>query len=543
MKRAAILVLSSALGSGAHASVVISNAATSQMDCSDGVCTATAKIATLNVGELETMLAASDVTVNTGAGAVTISVNAPLAWASASRLTLNADQNVSIKRPVVVEGTAGLTIGAGAINFYPRGSIAFWDTTSSLSIAGHDYTLVGNLASLNASVISNPAGFYALANDYDAKGNVFPSDAAVTAPLKGSFEGLGHKVANFTLSANDDSEIGLFKEIDGRAADLSMTGGGIVCDLINSDAVVGMFVARNKGKLRNIKVSGTIDCANAAHVGGVAGDNTASGVLLQAVSSVALIQSNVQIAGGVAGTNAGRITQGSASGSVAGATAGGLVGSTTGSVRESFATGAVSSANGYELGGLAGFASGSIAGCFASGDVGAKSYAGGLVGYASSAVIDSSFATGTATGGRAAGGLIGGAGAKAGIVDSYARGDAEATNAKLGAAGGLVGTFSNGDTIGTSYSTGKAGGGRNNGGLIGAVSFSALLSDAYWDLDTSGIADPAKGIGNIADYPGATGLTTAQLQSQVPTGFDPSVWAGRAGINDGLPYLIANPPQ
>ena len=42
--------------------------------------------------------------------------------------------------------------------------------------------------------------------------------------------------------------------------------------------------------------------------------------------------------------------------------------------------------------------------------------------------------------------------------------------------------------------------------------------------------------------PGITGLTTAQLQSGLPAGFDPSIWAESPNINGGLPYLITNPP-
>jgi len=46
----------------------------------------------------------------------------------------------------------------------------------------------------------------------------------------------------------------------------------------------------------------------------------------------------------------------------------------------------------------------------------------------------------------------------------------------------------------------------------------------------------------MADDPGITGLTDAQLKSGLPTGFDPSVWAQSPSINNGYPYLIANPP-
>lgn len=42
---------------------------------------------------------------------------------------------------------------------------------------------------------------------------------------------------------------------------------------------------------------------------------------------------------------------------------------------------------------------------------------------------------------------------------------------------------------------------------------------------------------------GVAGLTTEQLQSGLPAGFDPSIWGEDAKINHGLPYLLANPPE
>ena len=39
----------------------------------------------------------------------------------------------------------------------------------------------------------------------------------------------------------------------------------------------------------------------------------------------------------------------------------------------------------------------------------------------------------------------------------------------------------------------------------------------------------------LANNPGITGLTTAQLQSGLPAGFNPSIWAESASINGGLP--------
>jgi hypothetical protein len=109
--------------------------------------------------------------------------------------------------------------------------------------------------------------------------------------------------------------------------------------------------------------------------------------------------------------------------------------------------------------------------------------------------------------------------------------------------GGLVG--GNGATIATSYSTGavSAGNGGVVGGFAGADQSHGGLSNSYWDTTTSGITNPSQGAGSPANDPGITGLTTAQLQFALPAGFDPAIWAESPSINNGLPYLINNPPQ
>ncbi len=55
-----------AASAAAHATVVVSNAATQHMSCSAGICTPTAQNAVLNAGDLQSMLASSDVKIVTG---------------------------------------------------------------------------------------------------------------------------------------------------------------------------------------------------------------------------------------------------------------------------------------------------------------------------------------------------------------------------------------------------------------------------------------------------------------------------------------------
>ncbi|MGD0192496.1 MAG: GLUG motif-containing protein [Rhizomicrobium sp.] len=159
---------------------------------------------------------------------------------------------------------------------------------------------------------------------------------------------------------------------------------------------------------------------------------------------------------------------------------------------------------------------------------------GGLVGQ-NTGTIDSCFAAGNVTvagNGQRVGGLVGWNDAS--ISNSYARGNAKAgINSDVG---GLIGADVN--FVEYSYSTGSVTGGENGsvGGFAGLDDIAA--TDDYWDTTTSG-TDYGVGGGNIE---GLTGLTSKQLQSGLPTGFDPTIWAESSKINGGFPYLIANPP-
>ena len=78
------------------------------------------------------------------------------------------------------------------------------------------------------------------------------------------------------------------------------------------------------------------------------------------------------------------------------------------------------------------------------------------------------------------------------------------------------------------------------GGLIGNDLGANDLTDTYWDTDTSG---QSHGVGNNTAYPGVTGLTTAQFQAGLPSGFSSLFWAEDPSINNGLPYLLPENPQ
>ncbi|HEX9159214.1 MAG TPA: GLUG motif-containing protein, partial [Rhizomicrobium sp.] len=179
-------------------------------------------------------------------------------------------------------------------------------------------------------------------------------------------------------------------------------------------------------------------------------------------------------------------------------------------------------------------------------------YCGGLVGLQggqySSPGISQSYATGSVTEPgsyvSSAGGLVGlHAGGK--ISNSYALGS---VTGGLWGTGGLVGADDDPwfGPISGSYATGAVTGakltGTNGiGGLIG--SDETTIRHTYWDRTTSEITNQSQGAGNIANAPGIMGLSDKKLKSGLPRGFNPTIWAESPDINNGLPYLIHNPPK
>ncbi len=197
---------------------------------------------------------------------------------------------------------------------------------------------------------------------------------------------------------------------------------------------------------------------------------------------------------------------------------GGLVGS-GGPIVDAYSTASVSGQ--FFVGGLVGLGI-SITDAYATGTVsGTGSGAGGLVGLESGGTIRNAYATGAVSGSNKAGGLVGQTtNFAATILNAYATGAVSGSTD----VGGLVGTTEgNSDTVTNVYATGAVHGSSSVGGLFG-IATGATISNAYWDTDTSGTSSSAAG----------TGLTTAQIQSALPSGFGGSNWSRGAGL---FPYL------
>jgi hypothetical protein len=245
----------------------------------------------------------------------------------------------------------------------------------------------------------------------------------------------------------------------------------------------GGLTYANEGLLFGDQVSGDFDSKRGCcGWGGLVGINE-YGTIIQSSADVHIVAAG---GGGLVGSNiGGTISLSQASGRLEGPTglfyAGGLVAQNQGYVEESFSSMAVSG--------------------------GASAYLGGLIGF-EQGVTSNSYATGAVTGGETAD------------------------------VGGLDGVAEGGETLITSYSTGAV---SAEGGVVGgfAGGNNDKFSNCYWDTTTSG-TNNGTGLGNQS---GLTGLTSQQLQSGLPSGFDPTIWAEDKKINHGFPYLINNPPQ
>ncbi len=233
--------------------------------------------------------------------------------------------------------------------------------------------------------------------------------------------------------------------------------------------------------------------------------------------------------GGLVGTaSSGTITNSYATGAVSGVNftgalvpgvnyTGGLIGINSGTVDGSYATGAVTGVT--NTGGLIGASTAVVQASHATGAVeGTGARTGGLIGQ-NTGSVQTSYATGAVSGATATGGLVAANGATGNVSSSYATGAVTGTGANVG---GLVGA-NNGGAVNSSYSTGAVTGtGGSVGGLVGLNTGTVVTS--YWDMQTSGWTVSA----------GGSGLTTAQLQGALPTGFNATNWGTGTGL---YPYL------
>jgi hypothetical protein len=504
------------------------------------VCTATAADAVLNATDLLVILKRHNTSIVSGSSAMDIVFNAPVHWTASTRLTLDAYRSITVAQPVISMGQGAMIVkvndggSGGDLMFGGKGRMAFWDLSSSLLINGERYTLVGDIATLAADVAAVSGGRYAFADNYDASADGAYSQSPVSV-FGGTFEGLGNTISHLTINGCCGLFFSLgFTNHPATVRDLILAG-EMLHGAEYTFPIGGLAGRSYQGAIIGVSlVGGSIAASQSGTSGGsipIGGLVGSGGQFVRSHSSARVTCEDYCWAGGLVGELGGSVTQSSASGPVTAginSIAGGLVGYMfSGSTLSlSFATGAVSVGDASGTSGI--------------------SAAGGLVGWSSSN-IDQSYATGAVSGGTRlsnqnaiyVGGLLG-----RGIAAQRSYATGSATVGAGGKVGGLAGEARSTELTQT-YSTGLVSGDPGRaGGFIGQdVQYGSTPVYNYWDLDTSGFSDPANGAGNVANDPGMTGLTTAQLQSSLPSGFDPAIWGQSPSINNGLPYLLALPPQ
>lgn len=150
---------------------------------------------------------------------------------------------------------------------------------------------------------------------------------------------------------------------------------------------------------------------------------------------------------------------------------------------------------------------------------------GGLFGLAAGGTqIDNAYATGSVSGSASVGGLVGQDATL--VTNSYATGAVDGSSQ----VGGLVGSTTADGAVSYSFASGAVTSQGAAGGLIGEFGDS-VVTDGYWDTQTSGQATSAGGLG----------LTTKQLEKALPAGFSSSVWGIEA--KKSMPYLLWQAPN
>ena len=547
--QAAFLLLGTVLGisaTPANAALVISKGPTQNVNCSAGVCTATAADAVLNVKDVKKFLRAGDLKIVSGSAAQDIDFAVKLQWTKPTRLTLDAFRSITFHEAVTVEGAGAVTLitndggTGGNHSFAGKGHITFWDLSSNLAINGNSYALVGDVKSLAAGIAAHPSRNYALARFYDASVDGTYADSPIITPFNGKFDGLGHAIANLSLTIRRKTtvEFGLFLKLGAQAVvrNIELQDFNYAYEVNLKRPIyhhAGMLAAENAGRIKDVVVTGgIISSGYGGCSGGIVGSNSGT-VLNSAVQSVDVVG---QGTGGIACGNTGLITQSHVNATVEGgfaSAAGGIAESNEGTISLSYSMGTVA------VEGDDGFL----------GDNG-EADAGGVA-VDNYGLVDRCFSLASVDGGGSsagqehesnswAGGLI--AKNYGEVLNSYEMGSViDADLFGVGVyVGGAIGEGYSGSEVTGTYSTGAISCPDCRGDIAGFIGVALASASAdYWNVNTTG---ESSGCG-YGDCEGVAGLTTSQFKSGLPAGFDPAVWGQSTNINNGYPYLLANPPR
>lgn len=445
----------------------------------------------------------------------TITVDDAISWNNGSRLTLLANDSITLNAAITaVDGDLGLdaatSITQNAATTTANGDLDF-DAGTSITLNAATTTANGDLALNSGTSILINAAIAAANGELELNaGTTIATGAGGTVSVgtltltNGAWSQVSATLPSFSAGTLDiDSGASFTRAVGG-------TGGAgspfLLADVFglqgisdgNNYALANSINAAPLSSFEPIDFAGGSLDGNGFTINNLSintfGFGGLFGILGSTVENLRINNASVSSGGGgiLAGINDGTISGVSVSGNFSSSDeqAGGLVGFNDGTIRDSFSTASVSVSTTE-----ADFA-----------------VAGGLVGE-NNGTIQRSHSTGTVSGSTAGDHAIGGlVGDNRGTIqDSYASGSVSGTNQNsapgdTASLGGLVGA-NNGGTVTRSYATGGASFSGPNapalGGLVGSNSGS--VSASFWNTETSGLATSS----------GGTGLTTAELQDTV----------------------------
>jgi UDP-3-O-[3-hydroxymyristoyl] glucosamine N-acyltransferase len=381
----------------------------------------------------------------------------------------------------------------------------------------------------------------------------------LVASFSGVFDGNHRTLANITYGTTTTDYAAPFRYLDGSAAvirNLRVTGATVTGRTYVS-AVAGALT--NGARVENSFASGTIatQTSGTGHAGvvgwcsgcavtdttasvTVVGSGSAGGLVGEVTGGATLLRDRATgnvtgggggkfggLVGSISGTS--RIEDCVASGNITSTASynGGLVGYATGAVviARSSASGSVS---GPTSGGLVGYldVGGVIRDASASGAVSGSGSTGGLVGVAvANTIVARSSASGAVSGATSVGGLIGDSGAH--IARSAATGTVTATGSN---SGGLVGTQATAGSIMDSYARGNVAGKDFSGGLVGMNERPIARAYATGNLTGSGVYR-----GGLVGYVTTTASVHRGFATGTLTGSSPGAVIGYIS---GTPVLV-----
>ncbi|WP_175943406.1 filamentous hemagglutinin N-terminal domain-containing protein [Caballeronia sp. BCC1704] len=227
------------------------------------------------------------------------------------------------------------------------------------------YRLVNSISELE-NISQNLAGNYALGKDLSSTGFFTPIGLGNTNGFTGQFDGFGHSIDGisfYTTEASESPPLGTFSTIgaSGVVRNVNLTN----AYASPGGTLAGLLAGTSAGLIANVSVKGRMltEDIGAGAIGGVVGDNT--GTVSRATSSVSMYAQGGM--GGIALSNSGLIVQSSSSGEYTGGShshVGGIAAENgaDGIIRQSYATGVGS---GVTDGGLTEYNGGRIEESFA----------------------------------------------------------------------------------------------------------------------------------------------------------------------------------